>query len=134
MTTTPSGNLSAAGLGRELLGDLRQDAIPGLVAVGVVDVLEMVDVEHGERSQAGQRTLLLLALDALGHVSVRVSALDDGAGDREHKLEPAITERCPDDRQQHECAVSADDPADPGAQERHRPLRTSYLGRGTHEP
>ena len=47
----PGDHIAGAGLRGELVGDLGEDAVARLVTVGVVDPLEVVDVDHGQRER-----------------------------------------------------------------------------------
>ena len=48
------GDVVVLGVGDERVGDLAQHRVTGLVPVGVVDLLEVVDVEHEQADRRGQ--------------------------------------------------------------------------------
>jgi len=78
----------------ELAGDLDKHLVAGLVAPGVVDLLEMVDIEHadGQRAAAAARERQLAA-----QLLVEVQAVE-GAGEvvARHRLELTALERLVD--------------------------------------
>ena len=100
---------------------LREQAVQSLAGTHTFD-----EREHGRTEDAGDDDQQRAAAPSRGRVvrtgvdHQRSELHERCAGDREHQFEPAITERRPNDRQQYERAVPADDPADASAQKRHR--------------